>query len=127
MEIATPRSKYDTPAAGDAGPGVLRAHAPLVLLVGNHEATISRWTERLAGARLRVATARTGFEAIVKACWHVPDVIAFQDGLTAEEGVDGSVAAQLLRICPATSHIPIVACPLDGADLLARIEQELPA
>jgi CheY-like chemotaxis protein len=125
LEIQTAQSNFDTAEPESFGPGVLRARVPLVLLVGDDEAAVRLCAERLQGASLRVATARTGFEAIVKACWHMPDLIAMQDGLEASEGVNGTVAAQLIRICPVTSHIPVVACALTEPDILAHIEREL--
>jgi CheY-like chemotaxis protein len=126
MEIATPRGNFDTAETDVRGPGVLRARAPMVLLVGDEEPAVAACAERLQSASIRVTTARTGFEAIVKACWHMPDVIAMQDGLSAAEGVDGLTAAQMLRTCPATAHIPIVAGTLGDPALLSRVEQELP-
>jgi CheY-like chemotaxis protein len=97
----------------------------LVLLVGDDESALSACAERLESVSIQVATARTGFEAIVKACWHVPDAIAIQDGLSAPEGVDGSVAAQLLQICPVTAHIPITSCALSDPALAARLEEQI--
>jgi CheY-like chemotaxis protein len=79
-----------------------------VLLVANDSRSLQSYAARLEEAGIRTSTARTGFEAIVKACWHLPDVILMQDGLAAGEGVDGSVAAQMIRVCPATSHIAVV-------------------
>lgn len=125
MEIQTAQSNFDTAESESFGPGVVRARTRLVLLVGDDDAALRLCAERLQGASLRVATARTGFEAIVKACWHLPDLIAMQDGLEATEGVNGTVAAQLIRICPITSHIPVVACALTGSDILAHVEREL--
>lgn len=83
---------------------------PLVLLVANDRAELDACSLLLNQAGLRVTTARTGFEALVKATCYVPEVVVIQEGLVAEEGVDGAVAEQLLRVCPATAHIPVISC-----------------
>jgi CheY-like chemotaxis protein len=109
-----------------------------VLLVAGDAQVLSACAAKLEDAGIGAATARTGFEAIVKACWHVPDMVIMQDGLSAGEGVDGGAAAQMLRLCPVTSHIPIVnadtidrvqACdtPSREAALLAQVARELSA
>jgi CheY-like chemotaxis protein len=125
LAMATVQGSFDTVESAVLGPGVVRARRPLVLLVGDDESALSVCAERLESVSIQVATARTGFEAIVKASWHLPDAIAIQDGLSASEGVDGSVAAQLLRICPVTAHIPITSCVLSDPALVARLEQQL--
>lgn len=83
---------------------------PLVLLVANDSAEIDACALLLSQAGLRVTTARTGFEALVKATCYLPELVVIQEGLAAEEGVDGSVAQQLLQVCPATAHIPVISC-----------------
>jgi len=60
---------------------------------------------QLRGAGFRVSVARTGFEAIVKASCHVPDVILLADSL---DSLVASETCHLLTACPATSHIPVV-------------------
>lgn len=107
-----------------------------VLLVAADPHALESCALRLREAGISTATARTGFEAIVKACWHLPDLIVMQQDLLAGQGVDGSVAAQMIRVCPATAHIPIVdASTLDRLQssaiasrefsLLAQIVREL--
>ncbi|HSL22974.1 MAG TPA: hypothetical protein VK886_15690 [Vicinamibacterales bacterium] len=124
----------DFTSALDAAP----ARAVKVLLVADDPAVLDTCAQRLEAAGIRTATARTGFEAIVKACWHVPDAIIMQDGLLAGEGVDGSVAAQMIRVCPPTAHIPVVdAQSVDALQasgpasrefaLLAQVARELSA
>jgi PleD family two-component response regulator len=83
---------------------------PLVLLVANSAAELEACAFILNQSGVRVTTARTGFEALVKATCYVPELIVIQEGLVANEGVDGTVAQQLLRICPATAHIPVISC-----------------
>jgi CheY-like chemotaxis protein len=60
---------------------------------------------QLRSAGLRVSVARTGFEAIVKASCHTPDVILVDDSLT---GIDTAETIRMLNTCPTTAHIPIV-------------------
>jgi CheY-like chemotaxis protein len=54
-----------------------------------------------------VSIARTGFEAIVKASCHVPDLILLDDSLQQGD-IEMSEVSRLLTTCPMTSHIPIV-------------------
>jgi CheY-like chemotaxis protein len=96
-----------TPAASHAeSPHTI----PLVLLVANESAELDACALLLHQAGLRVTTARTGFEALVKATCSIPELVVIQEGLAAAEGVDGTVAEQLLRVCPATAHIPVISC-----------------
>lgn len=60
---------------------------------------------QLRTAGFRVSVARTGFEAIVKASCHVPDVILMDDSVT---GIDAAETLRMLRTCPVTAHIPVV-------------------
>jgi len=63
---------------------------------------------QLRSAGFRVSVARTGFEAIVKASCHLPDVILLDDSLGDLLAAD---TGQLLTGCPVTSHIPVVCLP----------------
>jgi CheY-like chemotaxis protein len=60
---------------------------------------------QLTAAGFRVLVARTGFEAIVKATCHVPNLILLDDALS---GIDSTDTGRLLTTCPVTSHIPVV-------------------
>jgi CheY-like chemotaxis protein len=62
--------------------------------------------------------ASTGFEAVVKASYHLPDAVVIGDWL---EGLDGSEAARLIAMCPATAQIPVITRPDDGT-LLERLQ-----
>lgn len=104
--MATPLGNSDTALCTAADAALPRPRR--VLLVANDGEALLRCAAQLEEAGLTVATARTGFEAIVKACWHLPDVIIMRQDLPSEPGVDGGVAAQLIRFCPATAHIPVV-------------------
>ena len=72
---------------------------------------------QLRSAGFRVSVARTGFEAIVKASCHLPDVILLDDSLGDLLAAD---TGQLLTGCPVTSHIPVV-CLARGRKVPQRI------
>lgn len=78
--------------------------AHVLIADGDPESRDARETQ-LRAAGLRVSVARTGFEAIVKASCHVPDLILLDDTLTDIEAAD---TARLLRTCPVTAHIAVV-------------------
>lgn len=83
------------------------AVAPHVLIAdGNAESRTVR-ERQLQAAGIRVSVARTGFEAIVKASCHVPDLILLDDSLDIEP----AETARLLKTCPVTAHIAIVRLP----------------
>lgn len=65
----------------------------------------ARETE-LRSAGFRVSIARTGFEAIVKASCHVPDLILLDDDSLVD--IDAAETGRLIATCPVTAHIPIV-------------------
>lgn len=78
---------------------------PLVLIADADAASRTRRARQLEGRGFRVAVARTGFETIVKASCHVPDLILV-DASLGEAGAQETT--ELLSTCPATAHIPIV-------------------
>jgi CheY-like chemotaxis protein len=78
---------------------------PLVLVADPNATSRERRAEQLRSRGFRVTLARTSFEAIVKASWHLPDLILL-DGALEGDGQDDTSA--LLSTCPATAHIPIV-------------------
>ena len=81
---------------------------PHVLIAdGNPESRSVRETQ-LRAAGIRVSVARTGFEAIVKASCHVPDLILLDDSL---EDIETAETARLIKTCPVTAHIVIVRLP----------------
>jgi CheY-like chemotaxis protein len=79
--------------------------APLLLLADADGASRDHHAALLTRRGFRVAIARTGFEAIVKASCTLPDVILLDDSLG-----DSHVREtfELLSTCPATAHIRIV-------------------
>jgi CheY-like chemotaxis protein len=91
--------------------------APHVLIADGDAASRAIREAQLRAAGLRVSVARTGFEAIVKACCHVPDVILLDDSLG---DLLGSDTGRLLTTCPVTSHIPVV-CLTGGRRLPQRM------
>ena len=78
---------------------------PLVLVADADPGSRQRRARQLANRGYRVAVARTAFETIVKASWHLPDVILL-NGSLGEGGTEETT--ELLSTCPATAHIPIV-------------------
>ena len=78
---------------------------PLALIADANPASRVRRTRQLEHRGFRVAVARTGFEAIVKASCHVPEIILIDESLGE---ADAQETTNLLSSCPATAHIPIV-------------------
>jgi CheY-like chemotaxis protein len=78
---------------------------PLVLIADADSQSRARRARELAGRGFRVTVARTPFEAIVKASCHLPDLILVDSSL-GEAGAQET--SELLSMCPATAHIPIV-------------------
>jgi PleD family two-component response regulator len=78
---------------------------PLVLIADANPVSRMRRSRQLETRGFRVAVARTSFEAIVKACCHLPSFILMDESLGDEDVTDTTT---LLATCPATSHIPIV-------------------
>jgi CheY-like chemotaxis protein len=87
------------------GPSLGVGPTPHVLVADSRPATRDAREAQLKAAGFRVTTARTGFEAIVKASCHVPDLILLDDSLT---DMDAGEARRLITTCPMTEHIPII-------------------
>jgi CheY-like chemotaxis protein len=104
---ATPlsRTTTQTPPVVARPPALERGIAPLVLMADGDAVSRDVREAQLRTAGFRVAVARTGFEAIVKASCHVPDVILLDESVT---GIDAVETIRMLRTCPTTTHIPIV-------------------
>lgn len=79
--------------------------APHALIADGNAISRTAREIQLRAAGFRVSSARTGFEAIVKASCHVPDLILLDDSLT---DIEAAETARLLTTCPVTAHIPIV-------------------
>jgi CheY-like chemotaxis protein len=79
--------------------------APHVLVADGNAETRGVREAQLRAAGFRVSLARTGFEAIVKASCHVPDLILVAESLS---DIAASETGRLLTTCPLTSHIPVI-------------------
>ncbi len=93
------------------------SRVPLVLIADADAGSREIREAQLLAAGVRVSVARTGFEAIVKASCHVPDVILLDDSLN---DIEAAETGRLLTTCPVTSHIPVVRL-LRGRRLPRRI------
>lgn len=88
------------------GPSAAESIAlPLALVADADAESRQRRVRQLVDRGFRVTVARTGFEAIVKASCHLPDVILVDLSLG---DTDVQETTRLLATCPATAHIPIV-------------------
>ena len=76
-----------------------------VLVAGGDADSLQRRESQLRAAGYRVSLARTGFEAIVKASYHLPDLILIDDSIT---DIEAGETGRLITTCPVTAHIPIV-------------------
>jgi DNA-binding response OmpR family regulator len=76
-----------------------------VLIADGDDMSRSLREAQLRTAGCRVSVARTGFEAIVKASCHMPDVILLDESLSDIGATD---TGRLITTCPVTSHIPVV-------------------
>jgi response regulator RpfG family c-di-GMP phosphodiesterase len=96
----------DAPVSLTLSPDEVRDVAvPLVLIADANPASRTRRSQQLEMRGFRVSVARTGFEAIVKACCHLPNFILMDESLGDD---DVAETMTLLATCPATSHIPVV-------------------
>lgn len=95
-----------TPSMGELSP------AHVLIVDGNTNSREDRLAE-LRATGLRVSSARTGFEAIVKASCQMPDVILIDESLPDMEAAE---AGRLITTCPVTAHIPVI--EFDGAGAL---------
>ena len=91
---------------GVSTPGVASAgHTPHVLVADADPASRQEREQHLLAAGARVITARTGFEAIVKASCQMPDLIVLDESLG---DVEVAETARLLTICPVTAQTPLL-------------------
>ena len=80
-------------------------HTPQVLVADADQGSRQEREHQLRTAGARVLTARTGFEAIVKASCHMPDLIVLDASLG---DLEVSETARLLTICPVTAQTPVL-------------------
>jgi CheY-like chemotaxis protein len=90
---------------------------PLVLVADPDGSSRERRADQLQARGFRVALARTSFEAIVKAACLLPDLILMDASLGHDPERE---TADLISMCPATAHIPIVKLSA-GRRLPARV------
>jgi CheY-like chemotaxis protein len=76
-----------------------------VLVADSDDTSRDSVVGQLQAAGFRVSVARTGFEAIVKATCHLPDLILLDENLP---DLGANDTGRLITTCPVTSHIPIV-------------------
>ena len=94
-DAATVRTPTDSPAPSGGH----------VLVADGDAASRERRQMQLEAAGYRVSVARTGFEAIVKATCHVPDLILIDESIA---DIEPAETGRLITTCPVTAHIPIV-------------------
>jgi DNA-binding response OmpR family regulator len=80
-------------------------HTPHVLVADADATSRQEREQHLLAAGARVVTARTGFEAIVKASCQMPDLIVLDESLG---DVEVAETARLLTICPVTAQTPLL-------------------
>ena len=80
-------------------------HTPHVLVADADPTSRQEREQHLLAAGARVISARTGFEAIVKASCQMPDLIVLDESLG---DIEVAETARLLTICPVTAQTPIL-------------------
>jgi DNA-binding response OmpR family regulator len=95
------RASAPTSTPGLSGVG----YTPHVLIADADEESRHEREQHLRAAGARVLTARTGFEAIVKASCQLPDLIVLDESLGDTEVAE---TARLLMICPVTAQTPVL-------------------
>lgn len=105
-------SQSPTTSRDAVGPSTARAsgagHTPHVLIADADPTSRHEREQQLRTAGARVLTARTGFEAIVKASCQMPDLIVLDESLG---DVEVAETARLLTICPVTAQTPVLCLP----------------
>ena len=92
-------------------------YTPQVLVADADPASRQEREQHLHAAGARVLTARTGFEAIVKASCHMPDLIVLDESLGTVEVAE---TARLLTVCPVTAQTPVL-CLRTGRRIPLRV------
>jgi CheY-like chemotaxis protein len=102
-------SQIPTSARDSVGPSTPRfssaGHTPHVLIADANATSRQEREQHLRMAGVRVLTARTGFEAIVKASCQMPDLIVLDQSLG---DVEVAETARLLTTCPITAKTPVL-------------------
>ena len=90
---------------------------PRVLIADADPASLLDREQHLRAAGAGVLTARTGFEAIVKASCQLPDLIVLDESLGDLEVAE---TARLLTCCPVTAQTPVL-CLRTGRKVPVRL------
>jgi DNA-binding response OmpR family regulator len=102
-------SELPTITRDSVGPSTPRfasgGHTPHVLVADADPTSRQEREQHLRTAGARVLTARTGFEAIVKASCQMPDLIVLDESLG---DVEVAETARLLTNCPVTAQTPVL-------------------
>jgi DNA-binding response OmpR family regulator len=102
-------SELPTITRDSVGPSTPRfasgGHTPHVLVADADPTSRQEREQHLRTAGARVLTARTGFEAIVKASCQMPDLIVLDESLG---DVEVAETARLLTSCPVTAQTPVL-------------------
>jgi DNA-binding response OmpR family regulator len=93
-------------AVGQSTPlSLTGGHTPHVLVAAADQGSRLQREQHLRTSGARVLTARTGFEAIVKASCQLPDLIVLDESLGEMEVAE---TARLLMACPMTAQVPVL-------------------
>jgi CheY-like chemotaxis protein len=110
-QIAMPQTLPTPTAPVQQSPIALEQPIPIERVTGVHvlvadadDNTRAVRERQLLAAGHRVSLARTAFEAIVKATYHVPDMILLDASLP---DIATSETVAFLGSCPVTAHIPV--------------------
>lgn len=123
-------SDFPTPAPSATPrrlPGTLALPAVQVLVADADPASRLTRERHLRTAGASVLTARTGFEAIVKASCQLPDLIVLDASIGELEMAE---TARLLTTCPVTARTPVLCLPLRRRvprRVLAGLRRQVPA
>lgn len=99
--------------------------SPIKILVIEDDPVIIHMNERLLGEKgYQVITARDGLEGIDRALDEKPDVILLDIILPRMHGFE---VCKLLKLNPATGHIPIIYLTGTGLEEVAQNEPEIKA
>lgn len=92
-------------AAGQSTPACAGGHTPQVLVADAEPSSLHERERHLRAHGAHVLTARTGFQAIVKASCQMPDLIVLDESLG---DVEVAETARMLMMCPVTAQTPVL-------------------
>jgi DNA-binding response OmpR family regulator len=94
-----------TSVGGPTSSPIVGGHTPHVLVAAADAVARQEREQHLSAWGARVVTARTGFEAIVKASCQMPDLIVLDESLGEAEITQ---TARMLMVCPVTAQTPVL-------------------